>query len=404
MGADVGGRSLGANGCTSSTGSVGRAGAIAGLKLTLHLDHSIWAPWGEAKIMLVDARDPLFSRCTTHQLRRVPNPPSPEPAISLSGSVGKGGSNLRSDVLKIQAALNTINPADGGPVPKLVVDGICGPLTIGAIGRFQQRVLTRIDSRIDVNGPTLKALNARLASSGPPSSLFLAFSLSAVTAAAAADDVVKSVLDRVNTIRGALFLARSRIESIAPFVTPAGLVTPSGSGSERDKFNLDLVDEVFRLSDFVQPVGAYNRLRFQFENMLQALRVCDPSKGVADNGLFLRNPSPLMETISVAFVARSGRSDPDPSGLTEDNVEISTKRIYITGLMDRARGRRDFIAAVSHELAHFVSPFGFSVIDTFHGHSSRDEQPFRDGVYDRIANAENYGWFAWRSFEGKFAF
>jgi hypothetical protein len=47
---------------------------------------------------------------------------------------------------------------------------------------------------------------------------------------------------------------------------------------------------------------------------------------------------------------------------------------------------------------------GFSVVDTFHGHSSRSEQPFRESVYNRILNAENYGWFTWRSLEGKFTF
>jgi hypothetical protein len=72
-------------------------------------------------------------------------------------------------------------------------------------------------------------------------------------------------------------LARSRIESVAPFITATGLVLPSGSGSERDQFNVDLVDEVFRLSKLPNPTDAYQRLRFQFEGMLQTLRTCDPA-------------------------------------------------------------------------------------------------------------------------------
>jgi hypothetical protein len=168
--------------------------------------------------------------------------------------------------------------------------------------------------------------------------------------------------------------------------------------------SIDLVDEVFRLSDFINPVGVYQRLRFQFEGMQQAIRTCDPAKGVVENGLFLRNRSGVMETAAVAYVVRSGKFDPDPTGSTEDNVEISTKRIYITGLIKRAQDRRDFIDVISHELAHFVSPPGFSVVDTFRGHTPRNEQLFRDGVYNRASNAGNYGWFTWRSFEGKFTF
>jgi hypothetical protein len=358
--------------------------------------------------MILDARSPtLFGGCTSHQVKPAPAP-SPRPGISLTRSVGIGGINLRPDVLQIQAALNAIDPTDGGPVPKLAVDGICGRLTVGAIGKFQRGVLTRIDSRIDPDGPTLKALNTRLVSSVSGSRVSLAFSVSAafsVTAAPPPDPFVQSVLDQVDVIRGALFLARSRIESIAPFVTATGLVPPSGPGSERGQFNLALVDEVFRLCDFVTPGGVFNQLRFQFENMLQAIRICDPAKGVVENGLFLRNPSPLMDTISVAYVSRSGKFDPDLTGLTPDNVLISTKHIYITPLIRLAQAsRRDMIAAISHELAHFVSPFGFSVVDTFRGHSPVAEQRFRDGVYNRISNAENYGWFTWRSFEGKFTF
>ena len=112
-----------------------------------------------------------------------------------------------------------------------------------------------------------------------------------------------------------------------------------------------------------------------------------------------------MEIRFIAYVARSGKFAPDPTGIvTEDGTVISTNRIYITGLMKGRQGRRDIVGAISHELAHFVSPFGFSVVDTFAAHASipREEQRFRDDGYNRIQNAENYGWFTWRSFEGKF--
>jgi hypothetical protein len=88
----------------------------------------------------------------------------------------------------------------------------------------------------------------------------------------------------------------------------------------------------------------------------------------------------------------------------EDGTVISTKRIYICGSIINARSRRDIIAGISHELAHLVSSPASHVGDTLRGHSSRDEALFQIGVYDHIFNAENYAWFTWRSFEGKFPF
>jgi hypothetical protein len=360
--------------------------------------------------MFLDVRDGLLYGCTAHRLSAGPAPvPVPTSVIRLLASVGSGGKNIRSDVFTIQGALNGIDPSDGGADPRLAIDGICGPLTTRAIGTFQRRArVPRVDLRIDPDGPTLAALNTRLSAS--PVLQKLALSLQEAHApannvAAGVTNEVQMVLNHVPTIRGAVFLARNRIESVKPFVTASGLVTPAGSGSERDRFNLELMDEVFRLSDFVNPLGVYQRLRFQFEGMVQAIRICDPAQGVEQNGLFLKNQSALMEPAAAAYVTRSGKFVDEPTAVTEDNVVISTKRIYITGFIKRIQAsRRDIIDLIAHELAHFCSPPGFSVVDRFRGHTPIEQERFRTGVYDRIANAENYGWFTWRSFEGKFAF
>ena len=350
-------------------------------------------------------RDGLLFGCTTQQL--APGPaPSPTTAVNVVASVGSAGRNLRTDVLAIQGALNKVDPSEGGADPALAVDGICGPVTTRAIGKFQRRALLAVvDSRIDPHGPTLAALNARL--SAPAAARGRSVSGKdgdGLAGAPVAKDEVQIVLDHIPSIRGALFLARNRIESIRPFVTATGLVPPSGSGSERDRFNLELVDEVFRLSDFVNPLGSYQTLRFHFEGMLQSLRTCDPSKGAVDNGLFLKNQSPSKET-AVAYVARSGKFDAAPTGELDDGILISTKRIYITKVMKNPRAnRRDVIDIVVHELAHFCSAPGFTVLDPHPGHSPFVQDRFRSDVYNRIFNAENYGWFTWRSFEGPFAF
>jgi hypothetical protein len=89
-----------------------------------------------------------------------------EMAISIRGSVGRGGTNRFEDVRIVQELLNKhIRP----PMPLLVVDGMVGPKTVGAIETFQRRVLSmpHPDGRVDPGGPTLAALAG--GASEPPS-------------------------------------------------------------------------------------------------------------------------------------------------------------------------------------------------------------------------------------------
>lgn len=74
-------------------------------------------------------------------------------------SVGRGGQNcLPQDVMTVQYLLNCVPFSKGGPSPELVVDGIAGSKTLGAIARFQQACLSLCDGRIDPGGPTLSRL------------------------------------------------------------------------------------------------------------------------------------------------------------------------------------------------------------------------------------------------------
>ncbi|SRR6266487_4148491 len=80
-------------------------------------------------------------------------------AVTVSDSVGQGGANDPQDVRAIQAALNQISPTQGGPDPKLEVDGLVELKTIGAIQDFQQFYNLIVDGLVDPNGPTLAQLN-----------------------------------------------------------------------------------------------------------------------------------------------------------------------------------------------------------------------------------------------------
>jgi hypothetical protein len=67
------------------------------------------------------------------------DPKRPEGDIVIVKAVGAGGSNIYDDVFNIQYGLNQVAPIDGGPSPQLLIDGLCGPKTIGAIREFQKK-------------------------------------------------------------------------------------------------------------------------------------------------------------------------------------------------------------------------------------------------------------------------
>src|SRR5215204_3631701 len=84
--------------------------------------------------------------------------------VTLQGSVGRNGRNLRDDVVQIQEALNRVGPVNGGPVIPLVVDGFVGPKTVKAIEDFQRAQFPGKfpDGRIDPGQRTVGRLNELL--------------------------------------------------------------------------------------------------------------------------------------------------------------------------------------------------------------------------------------------------
>ncbi len=84
--------------------------------------------------------------------------------VTLQGSVGRNGRNLRDDVVQIQDALNRVGPVNGGPVIPLVVDGFVGPKTVKAIEDFQRAQFPGKfpDGRIDPGQRTVGRLNELL--------------------------------------------------------------------------------------------------------------------------------------------------------------------------------------------------------------------------------------------------
>ncbi len=82
---------------------------------------------------------------------------------SLSGSVGKGGKNNRTDVIAVQGALNRcLGPA--GPSAYIATDGNPTDAFFAIIKRFQQFAVgsKKPDGKIDPGGVTYRALAAKL--------------------------------------------------------------------------------------------------------------------------------------------------------------------------------------------------------------------------------------------------
>lgn len=88
--------------------------------------------------------------------------------VVISAPVGDGPPgrcpNRPADVKTIQQALNRFKPLDGGPLEPLVPDGLCGPKTRKAIGRFQEKWNLKFkgqdvrDAIVDPEGPTIDRL------------------------------------------------------------------------------------------------------------------------------------------------------------------------------------------------------------------------------------------------------
>ena len=88
--------------------------------------------------------------------------------VSISATVGAYSANRPADLTAIQQLLNQVPPTAGGPVPLLVVDGLIGPKTKGAIAQFQMKQFGWADMRIDPGGQTLARLNSVTGQPGAP--------------------------------------------------------------------------------------------------------------------------------------------------------------------------------------------------------------------------------------------
>lgn len=350
---------------------------------------------------------------------RDPVPPQPKPVVVLMNSVGQGGINLGPDVRSVQSLLNDFSRDQGGPVAPLAVDGICGDKTIAAIKRYQLPRLGYADGRIDPGGPTLACLNfprinpigqSRISQQGvfQPTvgqgndSNLIDFPLILI---------LRDYVALMPTVRAAIMSARRRLSNIGQYVTNQRLTAPAELGLERERKNIELVDDCFGLTRFDDPQPAYRKLVDVYDLMSRAADRCQVNDDTLANGLFAMNPVGNLDELfhEAAYVERCGfhvspftESDhPDHPGHL-----VRSDRIYITRNAFVFMGHRpSMMSLIIHELAHWVSRPHDVIRDIVNGNAYWDDQRFREMPEgQRISNAENYGWFGTRSYFEPYAY
>jgi peptidoglycan hydrolase-like protein with peptidoglycan-binding domain len=305
---------------------------------------------------------------------RQPLPPASSLFFAIKEPVGDTArGNLKSDVKRIQEALNVIADNDGGPSPALVPDGIAGRLTIGAIKKFQQRQLGSHDGRVDPGKRTVVRLNEMQASQLRP-------------------DIVPTIISLVGTALGVIRAAQSNLLLALPVADAGG-----GGGGGLPAFGRDALMRLsnlhFQVDRTPQPSATLRRILRIYDRMQQVFK---RPGGVFGPAMFETNPFPDMEKIASAWTTAGGfdlighlRPRPEPAARAD--------RIYLCSQV-ATRSRQANIMLIVHELAHFVGPpeGDPNTIDDNHigGVWIDDPKMVALTPTQRLRTAQNYATFA----------
>jgi hypothetical protein len=326
--------------------------------------------------------------------------------VAIGRSVGQGGANVREDVLTIQKALNAVDPSQGGPTLRLATDGVVGPLTRAAIGKFQKQNITFVDFRIDPNGPTIQALNRVLSASSPilasgSSRSSLAPSSRVGQAAPSAQTFTVTDDDMERVFKDILPIAQSCVKSALATLTASktmGTIESPAQTLVRKHFavllsdppppDFFLIERTFRAIDrqlsLATLIPEQIFIKFPFTLSLDEMVVSNTLALSLSNGVALRG-----ETVKIS------RKDGASATLRADAVVLLP--VYFFASSDLQVG------TLIHELGHFVGrPDGDpDSIDDPPGNSSNDAALARLPPQRRPRIAECYALFAFEANFGR---
>lgn len=259
-------------------------------------------------------------------------------AVAISGSVGSGGMNRAEDVRRIQEALNRVPPDKGGPVPPLVVDGICGPKTAAAIWRFQKAQGVPADGRVDPGNVTLAKLNTVLGATRPAGSDLRV-------------KVVGYLAQALETVRAAQFNVTAAMPFL-PETRGAGGATGGGTPLEGSSA---LLEKHFLISQQASPQGTAGQILRIYDRMRQCF---ERPGGLWGPAIFDDDPFPPVQgkkTLAYAYAGGYDRGGKRDGVLRED-------AIYLCKRLD-TKVPDQIVMTIVHELAHFVGPTVLGIVD-----------------------------------------
>ncbi len=317
--------------------------------------------------------------------------------LAISGSVGAGGINKKEDVRVIQAGLNDVPVSEGGPATPLIVDGINGPLTQKAIANFQKRNLGFSDSRVDTNGPTLRALNGE---GGGSADVALAGGAGtkpvrprkAKEPSLLPNPLIVPLMEALlPEIKAAIRAAQFQLSLARPFVSTQKQRLPQGLFNAPARASLNLLDKVFGFFSFTNPKPVHDRLRLAFDNMGVALNRSFETAPLVSKTLFVPNTKDFMEKRARAYTTAGGAFDGPKA---RNDLGLPNERIFFCSNLAGAT-RDQIVMTAIHELAHYVSPKSDPTVDPANGFFFNDRIRM-DKLQPRlkIRNAEHYAGYA----------
>lgn len=279
--------------------------------------------------------------------------------------------NYLDDVKAIQNALNRFAPNEGGPVEKLVPDGLCGPKTRGAIHHFQKKWdlypagSKYTDGIVDVNGKTLQRLNA---GAGRPINLPAEFMLR-----------MPEVTRVISAARAALSVARQFLQR------PPGL-GGLGAFAEIGKTEYGWLDKHFKISKKQNPLARLNEIDNIYLGMQTAI-------GYVPQGVVLVAEEPPASAVSSFMFAFQGGYSIRAAGEEWEGNHVGT--IYLCP-KSRTLSQTAFVYAMVHELAHYVGPTENGIDDKAYFH--KEAFKYRNLTADvAFLNADCYAQFAYEA-------
>jgi hypothetical protein len=340
------------------------------------------------------------------------NAPRKSGGGGIKGSVGRGGRNFADDVKAIQDALNGKDVADGGPNPKLAVDGFVGPLTIAAIEKYQRRHLGWADGRVDPDGPTIHALNGG-GGVTPPQTGGAPVPPPAYPKGTAAQNAafIEKIGKLLPRARHWVSMAQLKIGMAEEFVRrgPVNPKDPFPALHDIGKSDLALFNKYFHSDKQPKAVQQQQlqRVRRMYDSMQTVLTHSLLQAPMFGWGVGYFQPDPADGTLAaVGYVAytffggwQRRRADGKPRLSGDDNYsgakDLRQDTIFFPVGKLLTRTDNFLLETIIHEMAHFVGPGGPDNGDRIDDYTFDSKADFLTvNNWTALHTAECYGYFA----------